>query len=120
MFLTQDSTPYIYDLKLEPHLGHWIFTTTDPGRLWVEYYGDFSKSNLMEWLKKYFEDARTPRFGSRCLGRHQEALVHAFVIVRQYADGGVPWNTVSRIVEGFMQGMELGGIADETEFAWVE
>ena len=107
------------DLKLEPHPGHWVFTSKNLDQVYIDFTGTFSRSNLMVWLKRFFENPSTFRFKAEdsAQGR-DDTIFGAFDLVDNAITSGLPWWVTELHVEGYMEGVEEGSRDAGRGFIW--
>lgn len=107
------------DLKVEPHPGHWIFNSKDLDHVYIRFDGSFSKSNLMEWVHRYFNDLDSFRFKQGDEAQEwEEMVIKLFDLVYVIALDYNSWDMVKHAVEAFMMGVEAGTQESDNPFKW--
>lgn len=98
----------IYDLKLEPHTGHWVFQSID--KYQPEFYcrGNPSRSNFKQWLHMYFEGKAVPKVKepdhAECT--YDRLISQPFVIAKTLAQNDLSWSTAEEVIDAYMEGVE--------------
>lgn len=87
-------------LKLEPQLQHWVWKVTDGRPMWY-FTGPDSKSNFMQWLKRFFLDQSVPRvdYPGAPEVLFENNVARVFDIVAKLAERNMTWSEAEDVLE---------------------
>ena len=99
---------FIQDLKLEPHVGHWLFKYESVQSL-LYFRGHESKSNFREWLRMFFEDQKISRIEEPCASElsYEGMMSQPFIIVETLVRNDLPWTAVEEVIGAYMDGVQF-------------